>query len=211
MRLLGTIGAALVGVTLLATQALAADAGAVRTMMEKSGFVAQYSDLGEQMRQGIIKSPPPMLPPGFAALVATIVGNTMDGKKLLDDVQTVLAASLSDKDVATLDGFFDSDLGQRIVKAEIAAASLAVQEEINANAQDLVAKARKEPERVAVFDRIDKMLHTAELSARSSESLLRAMVVAMTAANPMPDSAGWLRPMPRSTPCTRPWWRRRAP
>ncbi len=190
MRPLRMIAAALVGVTVLATQALAADPAAVRTMLEKSGFVAQYTDLGEQMRQGMINSPPPMLPPGVATLMASIVGNTMDGKKLLDEVQTVLAASLSDEDVAALSAFFDSDLGSRIVKAEVASSTLSAQEEISAKTDALVAEVRKDPERLAVFNRIDTMLHTAELSARSSESMLRAMAMAMAEASPMPPQPG---------------------
>ena len=155
-------------------------------MLEKSGFVAQYAGLGEQMRQGMIESPPPMLPPGVVTLMATIVGNTMDGGKLLEEVQTVLAASLSDKDVAALDAFFETELGMRIVKAEVAGSALPVQQKISAEAETLAAEARKDPERIAVFDRIDKMLHSAELSARSSESLLRAMSIAMAESGPMP-------------------------
>ena len=145
MKMLRLIGAAVIGATVLATQALAADAAAVRTMMEKSGLVTQYQDLGDAMRAGMLKSPPPMLPAGVAALMATIVGNTMDGKKLLDEVQSVLAASLSANDVAAMDAFFDSDLGARIVKAEIAGSALSVQDEINANAKGLTAEARKDP------------------------------------------------------------------
>lgn len=186
MRLSRLIAAALVGGAVLATPALAADAGAVRTMMEKSGIVAQYQDLGDQMRQGVLNSPPPMLPPGTATLMAQIVGNTMDGKKLLDQLQTVLAASLSADDVTTMNAFFDSDLGSRIVKAEKAGGVLSMQEEINANAEALVADARKDPERAAVFERIDKTLNSSELSARSSESLLKAMSTAMAESGPMP-------------------------
>ncbi len=184
MRLPKLIGATLVVVIALVTQVFAADASAVRTMMEKSGFVAQYQDLGAQMRAGMLKSPPPQLPPGIATLMATIVGNTMDGNKLLDQLQTVLAASLSNNDVTAMDAFFDSDLGSRIVKAEIAGAALSVQDEINANAEKLIAEADKDPARIAVFKHIDKMLSTSELSARSSESLLRAMAVAMIEAAP---------------------------
>ncbi len=190
MKFARSIGAALVAVAMLATQALAADASAVRTMMEKSGLVAQYQDLGEQMRAGMLKSPPPQLPSGIAALMATIVGNTMDGGKLLDQLQTVLAASLSADDLRAMNAFFDSDLGARIVKAEIAGAALSVQDEIEANTGALVAEARRDPERAAVFGRIDRMLSTTELSARSSESLLRAMAVAMIESGPMAADPG---------------------
>ena len=186
MKMLRLIGAAVVGATVLATQALAADAAAVHTMMEKSGLVAQYQDLGDEMRAAMLKSPPPMLPAGVAALMATIVGNTMDGNKLLDQVQTVLAASLSADDVEAMDAFFDSALGSRIVKAEIAGSAPSVQDEINANAKALAAEVRKNPERAAVFERIDKVLSTSELSARSSESLLRALSLAMAEAGPTP-------------------------
>ena len=192
MTLLKVIGAALIGAIVLATQALAADAAAVRTMLEKSGLVVQYQDLGEQMRQGLLKSPPPMLPAGVATLMATIVGNTMDGNKVIAEVETVLAASLSEDDVTAMNGFFDSDLGQRIVKAEIAGSALSVQDEIEANAPALLADARKDPERAAVYDRIDKMLNTSELSARSSQSLLRAMAVAMAESGPTPADPGRL-------------------
>ncbi len=186
MKRLRLIGAALVGVVVFATQALAADTAAVRTMMEKSGLVAQYQDLGAQIRQGILQSPPPMFSQGTVSLLATIVGNTMDGNKLLDQVQTVLAASLSADDLKAMDTFFDSDLGSRIVKAEIAGAAPAVQNEINANAEALIAKANKDPQRAAVFERIDNLLKTSELSARSSQSLLRAMAIAMAESGPMP-------------------------
>ncbi len=183
MKMLGLIGAA-VGATLLVTQAFAADAAAVRTMMEKSGLVAQYQDLGSQIHDAILESPPPSMSPGLASLMATIVGNTMDGKKLLDRVQTELAGALSADDVKTMDAFFDSDLGSRLVKAETAGATPAVQDEINADAKALVAEARKDPQRADVFDRIDKMLSSSELSAHSSESLLRAMAVAMVDSGP---------------------------
>ncbi len=192
MKRLRLIGAAVVGVILLVPQAFAADAAAVRTMMEKSGLVAQYQDLGEQMRQGVLNSPPPQFSSGTVSLLATIVGNTMDGSKLLDKLQTVLAASLSADDVKAMNAFFDSDLGARIVKAEIAGGTLKVQNEISANAQALVAEARKDPERVAVFMHIDKMLNTSELSTRSSESLLRAMAVAMAENGPTPPDPGKL-------------------
>ncbi len=60
MRLLRVIGATIVGVTLLAAHAMAAvDAAAVRTMMEKSGLVAQYGDLGASSATRLLKSPPP--------------------------------------------------------------------------------------------------------------------------------------------------------
>lgn len=184
MRLVRVIGAALAGAVLLATQALAADTVAVRTMMQKSGIVAQYQDLGEQMRAGMLKSPPPMLAPDVASMMATIVGNTMDGGQLLDQVQKVLADSLSDDDVTAMNRFFDSDLGGRIVKAEIAAAAPARQDEITAKAQELLATAQKDPDRLAVIERIDKTLHTSELSARATESLIRAMSNAMAEAGP---------------------------
>ncbi len=186
MRFLKAIGVVLAGVVLMVPPAFAADAAAVRTTMEKSGLVAQYVDLGAQIRDGLLRSPPPTLPPGTVSLMATIVGNTMDGKKLLDDVQTVLAASLSDDEVTAMDAFFDSDLGSRIVKAEIAGAALSVQDEIGANVQALIAAAHEDPERAAVFERIDKMLNSSELSARSSESLLKAMSMAMAESGPMP-------------------------
>ena len=177
---------------MLATQALAADAAAVRTMLEKSGFVAQYADLGEQMRQGMIESPPPMLPPGVVTLMATIVGNTMDGGKLLDEVQTVLAASLSDKDVRRSTPSSSPSSARASSRRRSPAPPCPVQQKISAKAETLAAEARKDPERVAVFDRIDKMLHSAELSARSSESLLRAMAVAMAESGPMPPDPGKL-------------------
>ena len=186
MKRLARIGAALVCAVVFAAQAFAADAAAVRTMMEKSGLVAQYQDLGTQIREGILQSPPPMFPPGTVSLLATIVGNTMDGKVLLDQVQTVLAASLSADDVTAMDGFFDSDLGARIVRAEIAGAAPSVQNEISAHADALVAEARRDPQRATVFERIDKMLSTSELSARSSESLLHAMAIAMAEGGPTP-------------------------
>ena len=188
MKLLRVIGAAAIGVTMLAAHALAADAGAVRTMMEKSGLVAQYENLGSQIHDAILKSPPPNMSPGLVSLMATIVGHTMDGKKLLAEVQSELVPVLSADDVKAMDAFFDSALGARIVKAETAGSTPAVQDEIDANAKALVAEARKNPRRMAVFDRIAKMLNTAELSAHSSESLMRAMAVAMAESGPMaPD------------------------
>lgn len=189
MRFFKVFGAALAGALLLVLPAWAVDAAAVRTTMEKSGLTAQYIDLGAQLRDGLLRSPPPMLQPGVVSLMATIVGNAMDGKKLLDEVQTVLAASLSDDDVTAMNAFFNSDLGSRLVTAEIAAAALPVQEEIADNADALVAEARKEPRRAAVFARIDRLLNSSELSARSSESLLRAMAVAMADAGPASPDA----------------------
>lgn len=186
MRLLKAIGVAVVGVTMLAAPAVAAEAGAVHTMMEKSGLVAQYKDLGSQIHDEILKSPPPNMPSGLVSIMATIVGNTMDGKRLLDRVQSELATSLSADDVKAMDAFFDSDLGSRLVKAEAAGAAPAVQDEISTDAKALIAEVRKDPERMAVFDRIDKMLSTSELSAHSSESLLRAMAVAMADGGPTP-------------------------
>ena len=188
MKRFTPIGAALVGVILLVPPAFAADGAAVRTMMEKSGLVAQYQDLGTQMREGVLASPPPTLSPGVVSLLATIVGKTMDGNKVLDQLQTVLAASLTADEVTAMDTFFDSDLGARIVKAEIAGAAPSVQNDINANVDALAAKARKDPARAAVFDRIDSMLKTSELSARSSQSLMRAMTIAMAESGPIaPD------------------------
>jgi hypothetical protein len=186
MRVFKAFSAAIFAGLLLVPPAWAVDAAAVRTAMEKSGLVAQYQDLGAQIRDGLLHSPPPMLPSGTVSLMATIVGNTMDGNKLLDQLQTVLAASLSDDDVKAMDAFFDSDLGSRLVKAEIAGTAISVQNEISANADALVAEARMDPERAAVFERIDKMLQTSELSARSSESLLRALSVAMAESGPIP-------------------------
>jgi len=98
----------------------------------------------------------------------------------------VLAASLSADDVKAMDAFFDSALGSRIVKAEIAGSAPSVQDEINANAKALAAEVRKNAERAAVFERIDTVLNTSELSARSSESLLHALSLAMAEAGPMP-------------------------
>jgi hypothetical protein len=186
MKLLRMIAVTALGMALALPSALAADAAAVRTMMEKSGLVAQYTDLGGQMRDALFKSPPPMLQSGTASLMATIVGNTMDGKQVLDQVQTILAGSLSADDLKAMDAFFDSDLGSRIVKAEIAGSTPAAQDQIDAKAQQLLAEARQDPQRVALFEDIDRKLNTSELSARASQSLLRALSTAMAESSPMP-------------------------
>lgn len=186
MTLLRMIAATVLGLVVAVPSAFAADAAAVRAMMEKSGLVAQYSDLGTQMHDALIKSPPPGLKPGLASLMATIVGNTMDGKQVLDQVQTILAGSLSADDLKAMDTFFVSDLGSRIVKAEIAGSAPAAQDHVDQNAQQLLAQARGDPQRVALFEDIDRKLKSSELSARASQSLLRALSMAMAESGPVP-------------------------
>ncbi len=119
--------------------------------------------------------------------MATIVGNTMDGKKLLDEVQTILDRVA--EDIKAMDAFFDSDLGSRIVKAEIAGAAPAVQDEIDANAKALVAEARKEPRRAAVFERIDKMLNTRSSRRDSTEPAARDVMAMADSQSMPPDPA----------------------
>ena len=188
MNVLEAVRAAVIGLVaviaclagLVVAPALAADPAVVK-LLEKSGTTEQLALIGPNTEQQLRASPPDGIPPEYAAAFAAVVGKALDGDRLFSTVEDALAAATDDEEVAVLTAFYSSDLGRRVVAAEISAASL--QDEIEQRLDELLAKARKDPRRLALYESIESATSSSVAAALTSESIMLSIAISISEAN----------------------------
>src|SRR5687767_5346416 len=112
MQLCKTIMRVLIIGVLLGAPAAAAQDSPVRAMMEQSGMVEQFADLGQTMSLGILQAGQqhPTMPPDAAEALADMAAHQFDGQRFLQKVETVLADTLSAAEIEVVDDFYASEL-----------------------------------------------------------------------------------------------------
>jgi Uncharacterized protein conserved in bacteria (DUF2059) len=159
--------------------AAAQEAGPIRTMMERSGMVEQYSHYGETFRADFMRmgAADGEIPAELLPHFADVVGEAMDGQRLLREMESSLTETLSPDDAAALTAFYETELGARIREAEIAGSASAV----GPDAEQRLAAARaaiaSDPERSHLYRRMDDALFASELSTTIAMGLMEAFKI----------------------------------
>lgn len=158
-----------------------------RALMERSGIVAQLADEAEQIQESFPKQIEGQVPPDLVQPLTDVVATAWDGKKLLDAIEVAYADALTPEDVRVAQDFIESPLGRRVVAAETAGGSTEAWKEIETRRAELVAELEGDAERMAIVDRIDKLLRATDVSATIMMSLVRATVIGV-AGNSDPET-----------------------
>jgi hypothetical protein len=149
-----------------------------RALMERSGMVAQLADEADQIRDSFPKQIEGEFPPDIVKPLTEVVVTAWDGQRLLDAVEKAYADALTPDDLKAANAFIDSPLGQRVVKAETEGESAEAWNEIETKRAELVAGLEADKERLAIVQRMDKVLRATDVSATIMLSLVRATVIA---------------------------------
>ncbi len=179
MRFLTLPRGALLCAFLTLIPASAQEAGPIRTMMERSGMVEQFSDYGETFRADFMQlgAAEPRIPTEALPQLADIVGEAMDGQRLLREIEVSLTETLSPDEAAALTAFYETELGARIREVEIAGSASA----LDPDAEQRLAAARAEiasdPERSRLYRRIDAAIFASELSTTIVMGLMEAVAI----------------------------------
>ncbi len=159
--------------------AAAQEAGPIRTMMERSGMVEQFSNYGETFRADFMRmgAADGEIPAELLPHFADVVGEAMDGQRLLREMESSLTETLSPDDAAALTAFYETELGARIREAEIAGSASAV----GPDAEQRLAAARaaiaSDPERSHLYRRMDDALFASELSTTIVMGMMEALKI----------------------------------
>jgi hypothetical protein len=151
---------------------------AVSAMMEQSGLRGQFANLGDAFRLGITQDTgdrQDAFPAEQLAALADIGERSFKDPSFLEDIESALAETLSAEEIAAVSAFYTTSLGQRIKAAEVAASTAEAQLEIDARRAELRAELEREPERLRIFQSIDDLLHTSEISTTTAVSIARTL------------------------------------
>jgi hypothetical protein len=164
---------------LLAPAARAEDnRAAVSVMMEQSGLRGQFANLGDAFRLGIaqdVGDREDAFPAEQLSALADIGERSFEHPSFLEDIEAALAESLSAGEIAAVSAFYATPLGQRIKAAEVAASTAEAQLDIEARKAELRAELERDPERLRIFQNIDELLHTSEISTTMAVSIARTL------------------------------------
>jgi hypothetical protein len=176
MNLRSVCGFVLAGLLSIAP-AQAAETSAVRAMMEQSGMVAEAANLGEAVRLAIgqVAQEEPILSPDATEAFMEIAAKAFDGERLLKELETVLADTLSAAEIKAVTDFYTTPLGTRIKAAEVPASSGETMARIEARESELRAELERNPERLAIARTIDELLYLSEVGASIILVALQAM------------------------------------
>ena len=140
-------------------------------------MVEQFSNFGEILRADFMRlgSAEAGIPAESLPQLGDIVGEAMDGQRLLGEIESSLTETLAPEEAAALTAFYETELGARIREAEIAGSASAV----GPDAQQRLATARAEiasdPERSHLYRRIDDAIFASELSTTIVMGLIEAV------------------------------------
>lgn len=168
MRALSQVKPALLFLLLVCTSATASPlADSVLRASPVDAIVAQYPAMMSQgVREGLNQSG--RVEPFVANTVSSIVSNAFSVDEIRAQVVEDLDQGLSDQQLDSVLGWYQTPLAERIAQAEIAASRPAVWEKVEAAAADLQDKYRGS-ERAKLFDRFDR-------AARATESTVDTTV-----------------------------------
>ena len=167
MQSLRALRALLVIGALLAPPAAAEENPAVRAMMEQSGMIEEAANLGEAVtllvRQEAQEDP--VMTQDAAEAFAEIAVDAFDGERLLEELETVLADTLSAGEIQAFTEFYATPLGTRIRAAEVATTTGESMARIEAREAELLAELERDLERLAIARTVDELLHFSEVGA----------------------------------------------
>ncbi len=179
---------------LFVSPAAAENNPAVRAMMEQSGMVEQAANLREAVRLGArqLAQEDPIISRDAAEAFAEIAAEAFDGERLLEELETVLADTLSEAEITAFADFYATPLGTHIKAAEVAAISGEAMARTEAREVELRAELERDPERLAIARRVDELLHLSEVGASVVLVLLEA--VSRGAAENLDRGMAWETP-----------------
>jgi hypothetical protein len=172
---------------IMPVSAAGAEDSPVREMMEVSGMVEQFSDLGENFRAGAMQSAGQSgLPTDLVDGLADIVVRHMDGEAFLQELEAGLELTLSADEAEAITAFYRSPLGERVKEAEVANSTSEALAEMEARRAEMRAVLDEDPTRLALATSIDEILLSSEMSATMAAAVARAMLVGAVEAAPAP-------------------------
>ena len=123
---------------------------AARLMMEKTGMAEQLSEMGEDMRAGILKSGKSQagMPAEYLEAFADMFATAMEAERLLDDLETTLAQSLTTEEITAVTAFYVSPLGERIKEAETSASTAICRTRSKLALAAIIAELRRDPDAI---------------------------------------------------------------
>jgi Uncharacterized protein conserved in bacteria (DUF2059) len=159
--------------------ASAQEAGPIRTMMERSGMVEQFSNFGEILGAEFMQlgAAEARIPAESLPQLGDIVGEAMDGQRLLGEIESSLTETLAPDEAAALTAFYETELGARIREAEIAGSASAVGPDAEQKLAAAGAAIVSDPERSHLYRRIDDAIFASELWATIVMGLMEAVAI----------------------------------
>lgn len=148
----------------------------VRDFMERSGMAKSLSAGVEEFSKGFLDGAREEIPDDAEAL-SVIVAAAINGRQLIDAVETAYADALMPEELAEANAFLDSPLGGRITAAEIEASKPGVSEQIDGEREALAAGLEADKPRLAVVEGIESSLRAAEVNAAIVMSITRAVML----------------------------------
>lgn len=159
----------------------AEDPSPARILMDESGLVEQFGDFDQQIHDQVLESAEKnsLIPPDGAVALAEITRKAMNTERMLADLETVLTDTLSPEQMTEFTAFYRTPLGQRILKLEIAASLPAARAEKIEQSDSILANLNDQPERLAMFRKVDDTLHSTELSTTIVLTFMHTMAIAV--------------------------------
>jgi hypothetical protein len=157
----------------------AKDVSQIRAMMQKAGLTGQFAELDQQLYEQFLAaaSQQNVLATADSTALADIVRTAFEPEQFLSEIEQILAETLSTNQLRVIIEFYDSELGQRVLNAELAAAGEEEQAKMMADSAALLADLKNQPERLAVFQRIDDNLQTSEIATTVGLALGHAIAI----------------------------------
>lgn len=115
----------------------------------------------------------------FAATWRKAAEATFAPAKLKAAFATRIAGKFTAEDSHTIEDFYRSDLGRRLVAAEVAATSIEAQQKMLAEAKELMEGLVKAPGRQAALDRVSRAIKLEDMSVNLALNVSRAMLIGL--------------------------------
>lgn len=170
----------------LAVPVFTQSAPTLRDINGINGFDEMVEQLETSFRGALDRYPGPKPEPLVEAWKVAQEG-AFDSARMAAELEGAMAAQLKPKEIAALLDYFKSDFGMRVSRLEIAATRPDVQQEKDAEGAILYADLEaKDPERLALYDRLIDKMQAVDVGEAIALNVAYAMVSAMLGASKQP-------------------------
>jgi hypothetical protein len=177
MRLFRTIACLAFVAASLSGAAAEVPGSDVRAFMEKSGLVTQLSDAADQIREMFAEQIAGQIPTDLIEPMGDVLAKAWDADRFRDAVEKGFAATLAPEELAAVSSFIETELGQRLMAAETEGGSKEATREIEMRQAELLASLQADKPRMAIAERVEKILNDTEMTVAVATSLVRAIVI----------------------------------
>lgn len=155
-------------------------------LVDKSGLSAVIEKLPEELKLGLAQSieQGAPVPPNKVQVIHDAYDEAYAPTRVRTMIESKLEGQLSADELARIAKFLDSDLGQRLTKAETAAAGAETSKHVEAHARELMADLGKNTHRLALFKGLDRAMGSTELGASIAIGGILAQNYALLAQTP---------------------------